>query len=233
MNIYLDPMIKELIDLWKGVEMNLPSGTKLVRAALLCTGCDIPASKRLCGFRGFGSSRGCNRCYKLFDGIGPHKNYADFDRNLWPKRTNVDHRSKAELIKKATTLGERDCLEVEYGLRYSSLLQLPYYDAIRMSSVVDPLHNLFLGSAKHIFESVWLEKGIITHHTMESVQSRMATIICPEDTGRIPSNILSNSGGFAGNQWKNWTELFSLIVLRGALNGEHLECWRHALCPSL
>ena len=232
MNTYLTPLIKDLKDLWTGVEIDLPNGTKLVRAALLCTGCDIPASKKLCGFRGFGSSRGCNRCFKLFEGTGYRKSYADFDRNLWPKRTNSDHRQKAEEVKQATTLGERERLEKEYGLRYSSLLQLPYYDAIKMSSIIDPLHNLFLGTAKHMFENVWLAKGLLTRETLESVQPRMASIICPEDTGRLPSNITSNFGGFTGNQWKNWTELFSLIVLKGALTGEDLECWRHFVLAS-
>ena len=135
MNTYLAPT--DLQDLWKGVEMKLPTGNKLVRAALLCTGCDIPANKKLCGFRGFGSARGCNRCFKLFEGSGFHKSYADFDRNLWPKRTNLDHRQNAEEIKSATTLSEKESLEVKYGLRYSALLQLPYCDAIRMSSVID------------------------------------------------------------------------------------------------
>ena len=161
MNTYLAPMIKDLQDLWKGVEMKLPTGNKLVRAALLCTGCDIPASKKLCGFRGFGSSRGCNRCFKLFEGSGFHKSYADFDRNLWPKRTNLDHRQKAEEVKNATTWGEKESLEVEYGLRYSSLLKLHYYDAIRMSSIIDPLHNLYLGTTKHIFENVWLKNDLL------------------------------------------------------------------------
>ena len=60
----------------------------------------------------------------------------------------------------------------------------------------------------------------------------MASIVCPEDTGRIPSNITSNFGGFTGNQWKNWTELFSLIVLQDKLTGAHLECWRHFILAS-
>ena len=123
-------MIKELQNLWKGVELQLPTGNKKVCAALLCTGCDIPTSKKLCGFRGFGSSRGCNRCFKLFEGSGFHKSYADFDRHMWPKRTDLDHRQKAEKVKNTKTSGEKERLEVEYGLRHS-LLQLPYYNAIR------------------------------------------------------------------------------------------------------
>ena len=129
-------------------------------------------------------------------------------------------------------MGEKERLEVEYGLRYSALLQLPYYDVIRMSSIIDPLHNFYLGTTKHIFEDVWLGKELISHRTLESVESRMASIVCPEDTGRIPSNITSNFGGFTGNQWKNWSELFSLIVLRDKITGAHLECWRHSVLAS-
>lgn len=87
-------------------------------------------------------------------------------------------------------------------------------------------------STKHIFEGVWLGKGIIPHKVIESVQTRMANIVCPEDSGRIPSNIASNFGGFTGNQWKNWTELFSLMLLRDVLTGAHLECWKHFVLAS-
>ena len=57
-NSYLRPLIDELNKLWKGVTMKLPNGEKTVHAALLCTGCDIPAGKKLCGFKGWGTARG-------------------------------------------------------------------------------------------------------------------------------------------------------------------------------
>ena len=54
----------------------------------------------------------------------------------------------------------RNQLESSYGCRYSVLLELDYYDPIRML-VVDPVHNLFLGSAKHIIKSVWASQAIL------------------------------------------------------------------------
>ena len=57
-NSYLNPL-DELNDLWKGVTMKLPTRNKIVRAALLCIGCDIPAGIKVCGFKGFGIARGC------------------------------------------------------------------------------------------------------------------------------------------------------------------------------
>ena len=63
-NSYLSPLVDELNKLWEGVQIKLSNGEKIVHAALLCTGCDIPAGKKVCGFKGFGTSRGCNRCFK-------------------------------------------------------------------------------------------------------------------------------------------------------------------------
>ena len=73
-----------------------------------------------------------------------------FDRDSWQLRTNADHHRKAlQHRNQATKSGREECLK--FGCSYSVLLDLPYFDAPR---VVDPMHNLFLGSAKHIFKSV-------------------------------------------------------------------------------
>ena len=231
-NSYLRPLVDELNKLWKGVTMKIPNGEKTIHAALLCTGCDIPAGKKLCGFKGWGTARGCNRCFKIFEGEGFSKSYADFNRASWPKRTNIEYRKQAEEVNNANTAGAREAIETKYGIRYTSLLNLPYYDAIRMSTIVDPLHNLYLGTAKHVLKDIWLERKIFSRNSLESLQEKMDNIMSPQDIGRIPQKIASNFGGFTGNQWKNWTELFSLIVLRDVLTTDDFECWRHFVLAS-
>ena len=230
-NSYIRPLVDELNKLWEGVTMKLSNGEKMVHAALLCTGCDIPAGKKLCGFKGFGTSRGCNRCFKAFEGNGFIKSYADFNRSSWPKRTNIEHRKQVEEIKKANTLRAREQLESKYGIRCTSLLDLPYYDAIRMSTIVDPLHNLYLGTAKHVLKDIWLGMDIVSHNSLQSLQERIDKIMSPHNIGRIPQKIASNFGGFTGNQWKNWTQLYSLIV-HDKLTTANLECWRHFVLAS-
>lgn len=46
--------------------MTTPDGVKTIRAALLCTASDIPATRKLCGFVGHGALKGCSRCLKSF-----------------------------------------------------------------------------------------------------------------------------------------------------------------------
>ena len=44
MNSFLEPLVKELLDLWSGVMIKTDTSTVLIRAALLCAACDIPAA---------------------------------------------------------------------------------------------------------------------------------------------------------------------------------------------
>ena len=46
-NSFLEPLVRDLMKLWKGITMATPEGDQKVYAVLLCAACDIPAS-RLC-----------------------------------------------------------------------------------------------------------------------------------------------------------------------------------------
>lgn len=59
-NVYLEPLVDELRELWDGVLLSDSSslGCRLYRAALLCVSADIPASHKCAGFVGHGALRG-------------------------------------------------------------------------------------------------------------------------------------------------------------------------------
>jgi hypothetical protein len=44
-------------------------------------------------------------------------------------------------------------------VRYSVLIELPYFDPIKYT-VIDPMHNLFLGTAKYCL-NLWLKQEIL------------------------------------------------------------------------
>lgn len=94
----------------------------------------------------------------------------------------------------------------KYGIRYSVLLQLPYFDVVRFH-VVDAIHNLLLGTAKNMMW-IWCENGIISQRDMLQIQSIINSIVVPVDVGRIPSNVASSFSGFTADQWRNWTCIF-------------------------
>ena len=72
----------------------------------------------------------------------------------------------------ADTRQEQKNIESNYGIRYSVILELPYWNPIE-HSVVDPMHNLFLGTGKHVMK-VWVERGIITKRDFSKLEQVVA-----------------------------------------------------------
>ena len=61
---------------------------------------------------------------------------------------------------KARSKSDQHKVFTEYGVRSSLLAKLPYFNSVRFH-VVDPMHNLLLGTAKHMMV-IWTKLGIIT-----------------------------------------------------------------------
>ena len=83
----------------------------------------------------------------------------------------------------AATSVQRSEMESSFGLRYSQLLELPYFDPIR-GHAVDPMQNLLLGTAKHTF-SFWLKLGILNDDKIQIIDSRMSKVNAPSESGKI------------------------------------------------
>ena len=228
LNHFLEPAVDELKALWEGVQVNTfnsPSTPVEARAALLCCAADIPAARKLCGFLGHSANRGCSHCFKFFPGaFGEPRDYSGFDRDQWPKRTSQQHRRDAYRVKNCTSQTASEQLASKLGVRYTVLLELPYYASIEMC-VIDPMHNLFLGTAKRVF-SKWIENDIITKAGLEKIQRNIEEISSLSDIGRLPGNIKSNYGGFTAAQWKNFVLLFSMYALKEVLPEQHLHYWQ-------
>lgn len=65
-------------------------------------------------------------------------------------RNAKDHQAAAEKYLAASTAAEREKLFKEDGVRYYEFSRLSYFDPIRMT-IVDPMHNLFLGMYLHYY----------------------------------------------------------------------------------
>lgn len=154
-NSFVRPLVSELLDFRKGVPMQVHGKTEIqkIRCAVLCVAADMPASRKACGLFGHSATLGSSRCKKEFSGSVGTMDYSGFDLESWPLRSKANHRTSIDLILQATTKTARNKLESEHGCRYSVLLDLPYFDPIRMV-IIDPMHKLFLGTARHILKNV-------------------------------------------------------------------------------
>ena len=226
-NSYLLPLVTELKELWEGVQLRYATSNSSAtfRCALLGVACDLPAARKCCGFLSFCANLGCSRCFQKFSrGFGNRNNYADFSRERWELRTNARHRSDVIKVLKSTSKTEQAKEESRLGCRYSVLLELPSFRPIEML-LIDPMHNLFLGTAKHFARDIWIGRNILDANALARIDARLKNTVAPPGLGRLPSSI--KPGTFlTADQWKNWTLYFSVYCLSDLLPQSQLDCWR-------
>ncbi len=59
---------------------------------------------------------------------------------------------------------------------------MTYFDPVAMC-VIDPMHNLLLGTAKHMVR-IWKERELIKQNQFEEIQSLVDSFVVPNDVGR-------------------------------------------------
>ena len=105
------PHISDLLLLWHGVTFETSNCSKrLIRAALLCVACDLPAGRKVCGFLSYTANLDCSRCYCSFgtSRFG-HNDYSGLEQHQWIFRTKfVKHRKDVDTVKGCLTKTEKD-----------------------------------------------------------------------------------------------------------------------------
>ena len=155
---------------------------------------------------------GCSKCHKTFPRDESNKpDYSGYDYNSWRLRDIDEHKIQVENIMSAQTLTARSELQSAHGIRYTELLRLPYFDPIR-GHAIDPMHNLLLGTAKHVF-CVWIKKGILNNEKLSKIDERMLKLTSPSEVGRITQS-MSLYKTMKSAEWQNWVLYFSLFCLK-------------------
>lgn len=132
------------------------------------------------------ATQGCSRCKKHFNsGDGLH--LRGFDRENWELRNSSEHRLAAKQIQEETSPTAQQKLCSELSTRYSVLQEHEYFDCIRYF-VVDPIHKIYLGTAKHMMKNVWLNEknDFIRDEDFQRIQELVDSMTVPQDIGRIP-----------------------------------------------
>ncbi len=156
MNHLLRPLVDQLLVLWNpGIFLSGTAsrdGGRRVRAAVIPLVCDLPAMRKVAGYHSHKSTNMCSFCRLQSDRIN------DLDRTTWPPGYSwAEHLMHAREWRDAETEKSRDELLKAWGLRWSELLRLPYWDPTRYS-LLDSMHNLFLGELRHHCIEVWMLK---------------------------------------------------------------------------
>ena len=120
-NSYLAPLVLELKDFYTGISIPcialdgkrfIP---RIIRLALTGVFCDLPASRKVCGFPSFNAMHGCLKTF-VTTSFGEQPDYSGYDRESWPIRDLTIHRQKClEYINCKTKAAQKN-IERQYGV---------------------------------------------------------------------------------------------------------------------
>ena len=105
-NSFLTPLVYELQEAWNhGFSAMSPQNIPVrIKLSLSCVACDIPTSRKVCGFLSHNASLGCNKCLKRFPcNFGEGTNYLGFIPEEWEQRNLEQHHRGLSVISKAVT----------------------------------------------------------------------------------------------------------------------------------
>ncbi|KAF7333828.1 Glycoside hydrolase family 92 protein [Mycena venus] len=154
-NPYLRPTIDAALLGWnRGIHLSTtgtqPATGRIVDLAFVLAANDLPAARQLAGAAAHNAHIYCTCC----ECRGRSTVYnTDFEN--WVKRNVDELRGYAEAWRDANTQAERDAIYKAYGVRWSEMWRLPYWDPCRML-VVDPMHCVL--------------EGLVHYHSREVLQ---------------------------------------------------------------
>lgn len=230
-NNYLDLLVdKELSPLINGVNMEvlMPDNTvqvQLVKAALTMVCADFPAAKKTSGFVNFNAICGCHHCLKRFHQNGKASDYSGYDIENWVKNTKEMNYAKAlewkQLVDAGATQREITHVEQTNGTRWSSLHKLPYFDAPNFT-VVEPMHNLYLGTVKTVV-TMWVETGMLSNNDIKKAKkffgSENYIVQNKESVSSVLRKMTVGKGFkyFKAAEWRVWALTMAEVHLRSSL----------------
>lgn len=113
--------------------------------AILVT--DALAARQVAGFRSVTSYYPCSFCLVTTHDL-------ETLTRPWFERDPVRHREHAALWKDALTIADRKRAEETHQVRWSPLLELRYWNP-SLSTIIDSMHNLYLGLIQDHCRNIW------------------------------------------------------------------------------
>ncbi|CAG8570595.1 12994_t:CDS:10 [Ambispora leptoticha] len=224
-----EPIVNELKQLWVGqlFQTSLYPIGRIFRCALIQIACDIPAARKVTGLAPHSSKHACSKCTRVFPCFSgsskiDYSNYIQED----PPLTNAEHRRIALQYKISDSTARKKIFQ-QYGIRWTCLLELPYIDIPRFTTI-DPMHNIFLGTSKRIMQRAWMNDNFpkIGIKQLYEIQSLIDATPLPVDMGRINFKITSGFNALTADQWKTWVLIYSTYVLHQFLDEADRQCWQ-------
>ena len=150
-NHALSLLVQELLDFWKGVFYTVTFASAsglLTKGAMIPLVCDMLAARQLCGLSSAMSTLFCTCCLLTIQEI------ENLDKSSWPPRDLGEQIRQAQRWRDSESEDDRIAIFKACGVRWSALLDLPYWNPI-LFSVVDSMHSAYLGLFQAHCRRIW------------------------------------------------------------------------------
>lgn len=144
-------LVKELLEFWKGVYFTRTAkfaNGRFSRGALIALVCDMLAARQMAGFGSATSTLFCTFCALTIQDI------ENLQKETWPERVFHHHLQCAREWRDSESERDRERLFRLHGIRWSALLDLPYWNPI-LYTVVDSMHAAYLGLFQTHCRKIW------------------------------------------------------------------------------
>ncbi|OAD66175.1 hypothetical protein PHYBLDRAFT_175470 [Phycomyces blakesleeanus NRRL 1555(-)] len=99
-----------------------------------------------------------------------------------------------------------------------------FEEKILRGTIIDPMHNLFLGTAKRMMDQ-WIERGILGDRDFTAMQKIADKIIVPKGYTALKSKIGKKFAFMKADEWKSWVLIYSPVMLKSVLSSLHFNNW--------
>lgn len=152
LNHYLRPLVDDMLVSWEqSVHISrtaLRRTGRTTRSAIIAAVNDLPGARKMVALAHPRSHFFCTVCQCYHN-----RNLGACNYEEWIKRDVTEMRRRAENWKNAKSTKEQETLFTEYGVRWSEMWRLPYWDPSRQL-VIDAMHCILEGLVQHHFRVI-------------------------------------------------------------------------------
>lgn len=144
-------LVKELLEFWRGVYFTRTakfSDGRFSKGALIPLVCNMLAARQIAGLGSVNSKFFCTFCRLTIQDI------ENLVKSSWPVRRLYKQLARAKEWKECTSERGQESLFKLHGIRWSALLDLPYWNPI-LFSVLDQMHAAYLGLYQTHCRRLW------------------------------------------------------------------------------
>lgn len=145
-----------------------------VKAMMLCVSCDIPATRKVCGFLGQAAQIGCSKCTKKLKGLVERCAMVALKNVLYGLKKTPGSMHKTPFTRQQLLVAVQQNKRMVTGWA--------------CSHTNDPMNHLYLGTARYMVKHLWIQdrgEVVLPHQSFREFQERVDCCKVPTAMGQI------------------------------------------------